>query len=258
MADQNYKFIFGPVPSWRLGVSLGIDPVSKGRKICSFDCVYCQLGKTGFLTDERQCFIPCVDIINELTPLPPLSIDYITFSGAGEPTLAVNLGEMINAVKRIRREKVAVITNSSLLDREDVRADLLSADLVVAKIDAASQDIFAQVCRPIKTVTFDRVLLGLKLLKGIYKGRLALQIMFVDQNKAVAQNIAKIVRDIGPDEVHINTPLRPCAVTPLSASELSELEKFFDGLNVVSVYRAQKKKVEALSPADTLKRRGKI
>ena len=110
MDAKSFKYVYGPVSSWRLGCSLGIDPVSKGRKICSFDCIYCQVGKTGLLIDERHRFINCEDIIKELDSLPPLEIDYITFSGAGEPTLASNLGEMIRGIKKIRQEKIAVIT----------------------------------------------------------------------------------------------------------------------------------------------------
>ncbi|MDD5655136.1 MAG: radical SAM protein, partial [Candidatus Omnitrophica bacterium] len=135
-----FKYIYGPVPSWRLGSSLGIDPVSKGRKICSFDCVYCQIGKAGLFIKERKRFIDTGEIIAELAGLPPLKIDYLTFSGAGEPTLAENLGEMIKAVKAIRPEPIAVITNGSLMTQADVRQELALADFVIAKLDAYSPE----------------------------------------------------------------------------------------------------------------------
>ena len=152
MSARNYRYIYGPVPSWRLGSSLGIDPLSRDGKVCSFDCIYCQIGETAFLTDERKTFVPAAKIINELDSLPALKIDYITFSGTGEPTLAENLGQMIKAIKQIRREKIAVLTNSSLMYREDVQRDLFLADFVVAKLDAPSQTIFELVNRPIKTI----------------------------------------------------------------------------------------------------------
>jgi wyosine [tRNA(Phe)-imidazoG37] synthetase (radical SAM superfamily) len=237
---------------------LGIDPVYKGRKSCSFDCIYCQVGKTGFLTDERRVFIPCEDIIKELSMLPPLNIDYITFSGACEPTLAKNLGEIIKAVKKIRKEKIAVLTNSSLLYRADVREDLLSADFVVAKMDASSQEIFSRINRPMKIITLEHIISGIKLFRQVYKGRLALQIMFIEQNKAAAQEIARIAREIHPDEVQINTPLRPCKVSPLSEAEIDRIVGYFDGLKVVSVYKAEKKDVQPISSQATLKRRGKV
>jgi len=258
MNQKRYKYIYGPVPSWRLGSSLGIDPVSKGRKICSFDCIYCQIGKAGLLTDERGIFINCRDIIDELDSLPPLKIDYITFSGAGEPTLAANLGEMIKAIKQIRKEKIAVISNSSLFHREDVRKDLQLADFVMAKLDASSQEILTAVNKPIRTIDIEQIISGIKTFKKTYKGKLALQIMFVEQNKESARDIAQIAKEINPDEVQINTPLRPCRVKPLPEAEIDRIESFFEGLKVISVYKAERKEITPLSDEETLKRRGKV
>jgi len=258
MGKEKYKYIYGPVPSWRLGSSLGVDPISKSKKICSFDCVYCQLGEGKFLTAERQIFIPEVEIIREINLLPDLQIDYITFSGTGEPTLAKNLGRMIKAVKKIRREKIAVLTNSSLINREDVQKDLSLADFVVAKLDAVSQEVFEEVNKPLKGTKIRDIIKSIKDFRGFCKGKLALQIMFIEKNRQEAEKIANISRQINPDEVQINTPLRPCAVKPLSKQELDEIKKHFKGLNVVSVYEAEKKKVEPVSDEDTLKRRGKV
>lgn len=256
--DKNYRYIYGPVPSWRLGSSLGIDPISCNEKICTFDCVYCQIGRTRLLSDERKNFIDAGDLIKELNSLPSVKIDYITFSGAGEPTLAKNLGEMISAVRKVRPERIAVITNSSLMHREDVVTDLCLADLVVAKLDASSQEIFEQVNRPIKGVGLDKVIGAIKDFKGCYKGKLALQIMFMEDNKSCAKEIARIAKDIGPDEVQLNTPLRPCRIKPIDRDEMEEVEGYFYGLNIVSVYKTEKKKVVPISSEDTLKRRGKV
>ena len=258
MRKKDFKYIYGPVPSWRLGSSLGIDPISQREKICTFDCVYCQLGKTENFTGERKIFIPVTEIIEELDQLSQVQIDYITFSGRGEPTLAGNLGRMMKAIKKIRKEKIAVLTNSSLLNRKDVQKDLLQADFVVAKLDADSQKVFDVVNKPMEAIKFDAILEGIKDFRDIYKGKLALQIMLIDGNKKYARNIAQLAKDINPDEVQINTPLRPCNVKPLSKTELTEIESYFDGLNIASVYKAEKKKVKSISNEDTLKRRGKI
>ncbi len=258
MNERKYKYIYGPVPSWRLGSSLGIDPVSKGRKICSFDCIYCQIGKTGLLTNERGIFINCKDIIEELDSLPPLKIDYITFSGAGEPTLAGNLGEMIKAVKQIRKEKIAVISNSSLFYREDVRKDLQLADFVMAKFDAPTQGILTAINQPMKAINIEQIISGIKTFKETFRGRLALQIMFMEQNIKYAKEIAQIAKEIKPDEVQLNTPLRQCKVRPLTKSEMDNIERYFSGLNTVSVYNAKKKDTKPVSSEDTLKRRGKV
>ncbi len=258
MGDKDYKYIYGPVPSWRLGSSLGIDPLSQEGKVCTFDCVYCQIGETRLLTDERKTFIQTSDIIGELNSLPPLKIDYITFSGTGEPTLAANLGQMIKEVKKIRREKIAVLTNSSLMHREDVQKDLACADLVVAKLDASSQNIFALVNQPMKTIKLDTIIHAIKDFKSCYLGKLALQIMFVEENKMYAKEIAQIAKEINPNEIQINTPLRPCKVKPLSRGELDKIKKYFEGLNAISVYEAELKEVKPVSKKDTLKRRGKV
>jgi len=255
---SDFKYIYGPVPSWRLGSSLGIDPLSKDGKVCSFDCLYCQLGETKFLTDERKKFVPGEEVIGELDSLPTLKIDYITFSGMGEPTLASNLGQMIKAIKKIRKEKIAVLTNSSLMHREDVQKDLFCADFVIAKLDAASQDIFERVNQPMKTIKLDSIIQAIKDFKSCYLGRLALQIMFIEQNKKYAPEIAKIAKEINPDRVQLNTPLRPSRVKPLPKQELEEIKRYFEGLNVISVYEAQIKEVKSVSEQDTLRRRGKV
>ena len=112
MSKSGYRYIYGPVSSWRLGRSLGVDPISAKEKICTFDCVYCQLGRTKTFSSERREFVRIKDVIHEIQTLPLPPIDYITFSGAGEPTLAKNLGGMIKAVKKIRKEKVLVSARS--------------------------------------------------------------------------------------------------------------------------------------------------
>ena len=236
MGEKNYRYIYGPVPSWRLGSSLGIDPISQNKKICTFDCIYCQIGRGGFLSDERKTFVQTQDIINELNSLPSLEIDYITFSGRSEPTLAKNLGEIVREIKKIRKEKIAVISNSSLIDRKDAQEDLSLADLVMLKLDAPSKELFLKINQPVKGVELAKILKGIKEFRAIYKGRLALQIMFIDENKGFAKEISKLARDINPEEVQINTPLRPSSIKPLSKKEINTIKPYFEGMSVVSVY----------------------
>ena len=259
MSEKKYKYIYGPVPSWRLGSSLGIDPISFAKgKACSFDCIYCQIGKTSIFSKQRKVFIPTAKIIEEINSLPPIEIDYITFSGTGEPTLAKNLSQIIKAVRKTRKEKIAVLTNSSLMDREDVQRDLSLADFVVAKLDACSQDLLVEIDRPAKSIKLDTIVKAIKEFRAKYKGKLALQIMFLKENQEKAGAIARIAKEIKPDEVQINTPLRPCGSKPLSKAELSVIKGYFKGLNSISVYESEKKKVRPISEKNTLRRRGKI
>lgn len=259
MPKTDFQYIYGPVPSWRLGSSLGIDLLSRPQKICSFDCTYCQLGRDNAKQTTRDLFARTGDVMSEIESLPDVKIDYLTFSGRGEPTLALNLGEAIRALKRIRKEKISVITNSSLIGRKDVRKDLLAADFVIAKLDAATDDVFEAINRPAKGVCFRDVVEGLADFRKEFTGRLALQVMFIKANKGTAREIADLAEMIGPDEVQLNTPLRPCMEQPLPGEDMKHTKMFFDrqGLRSVDVYSAGKKTVLPLSSADTLRRRGK-
>ncbi len=235
------SIIYGPVSSWRLGSSLGID-LSPWDKVCSFDCIYCQAGGTKRLTSERKLYVPTPTLVEELKDLPKIKIDYVTFSGRGEPTLAENLGEAIREVKRIRKEPVCVLTNSSLMDKEDVREELALADFVVAKLDAYSQESLKEINKPAPGIEFGKILEGIKRFRKEYRGKFALQIMFIKENEDKAKELANLVNSIEPDEIQINTPLRPCGVKPLSREEISKIREQFLSkckLKVVSVYDAK-------------------
>ncbi len=257
--SERFRYIYGPVPSWRVGSSLGIDLLSQEEKICSFDCIYCQLGKTDILTKERKVFVPEEYIIKEIELLPnDINIDYITLSGRGEPTLAMNLGKAIKAIKKIRSEKVAVITNSTLIDDGHVQEELSYADFIIAKIDVSSEDLFHRINRPAKDIDFNHIIDGLKEFRKRFLGKLALQIMFINENVPYVDDLADIARAIDPNEIQINTPLRPCGVKPLDPDEISFLKEHFKGLNAITVYESKKKQVKPISHKDTLRRRGKI
>lgn len=253
------SIIYGPVPSWRLGRSLGIDLLNKERKVCSFNCVYCQLGKTGQFGIERAEFVSLERLSSEIKSLQPIKADYVTFSGMGEPTLASNLGEAIELAKSILDLPAVVLTNSSLMSRQDVRQELARADTVVAKLDASNEEIFAMVNRPARGLHFDQIRDGIRRFRDEYRGKLALQVMFIATNKKCASDIAALVSRISPDEVQINTPLRPCAVRPLPPNNIAEIQrKFADFRSVVNVYEAPRCEVMPLDVVETLRRRPEL
>jgi len=246
--------VYGPVPSWRLGRSLGIDLISSD-KTCSFDCVYCQLGAVVNKTARRKVFVPTAQVIADIEKLPNLDVDYITFSGTGEPTLAANLGEAIKEVKKRFKRPVAVLTNSSLMNDPRVRRELGAADKVVAKLDAASQEILEKVNKPVEGIDLKSIVDGIRKFSKEYPGKLALQVMFVDLNRASAPAIAELAREIAPAEVEVNTPLRPSESAPLSEDDIERIKKYFSPLKVYSVYDAKRPQVTPMDSEETKKRR---
>lgn len=248
--------VYGPVPSWRLGRSLGIDLLSTRRKVCSYNCSYCQLGETTAFAIEPKEFVSLRRLNGEIQGLAGAEADYATFSGMGEPTLASNLGEAIDLVRAGLALPMAVLTNSSLLFRQDVRERLARADVVVAKLDAPNEDVFQLVNRPTCGLRFELVLDGIRQFRHAYQGKLALQMMFVDANAGYAEAMAELARGIQPDEVQINTPLRPSKARPLSAEVIAGIRATFRGLpKVLTVYQAPPHKVRPLDPIETLRRR---
>jgi len=253
------SIIYGPVSSWRLGKSLGIDLLSTKGKTCSFDCLYCQLGTTVNPEVKRKEFVSLDRLARELKAVEGIAADYATFSGMGEPSLASNLGEAIRLVRSTLKLPVAVLTNSSLIPREDVRHELDLADVVVAKVDAPTEEIFRKISRPIGSQTLAEILKALQLFREEYHGKLALQMMFIKANKGYAVGMAKIAEQLSPDEVQINTPLRPCGVTPLSPEEVAAIERKFSNVqNVFTVYGASKLEVMPFDLAETLRRRPRL
>lgn len=216
--------IYGPVRSWRLGNSLGVDLLCIDS-ICSFECVYCQLGKINNVTTERQVFVSTKRVLSELQKFDWQSVDVITFSGSGEPTLAANLGEVIADVKATTEKPCAVLTNSSLLSDASVRDDLSTVDKVFCKLDAWNADVFRRVDRPHHNLSFENVIKGLKLLRTEFKGFMALQTMILSgMSDDEIDEFAQIISDIKPDEVQLNLPLRPIPPTFFIDSRGNELK----------------------------------
>jgi wyosine [tRNA(Phe)-imidazoG37] synthetase (radical SAM superfamily) len=249
------SIVYGPVPSWRLGRSLGVDLTPGDDKTCSFDCLYCQLGRTARPLVERAQFVSLEALAAELEAARGVGADYVTFSGMGEPTLAANLGEAIRLARKALGLPVAVLTNSSLMTRKDVREDLACADVVVAKVDAPNQQLFERISRPVVDLSLQEIVHAISLFKTEHKGKLALEMMFVRANKGLAAEMATLARWLAPDEVQINTPLRPSPVVPLTQKEMAAVREQFTGVPVVAVYDASRPTVAPLDVGETLRRR---
>lgn len=212
------KYVFGPVPSRRLGQSLGIDTIP--LKTCNWNCVYCQLGRTIPVTNERKEYYPREAIVAEvrqaLAAHGPGEIDWVTFVGSGEPTLHSDMGWLIRQVKAGSSLPVAVITNGSLLYRPEVREELMAADAVMPTLDAGTADLYRRINRPHPEVTFEGLVDGLIAFGAEYQGKLWPEVMLVrglNDTEEALRDIAAIFRRVDLDEIHISLPTRPPAET---------------------------------------------
>ncbi|MEW6215201.1 MAG: radical SAM protein, partial [Nitrospirota bacterium] len=200
------RYVYGPVPSRRLGFSLGVDIVP--YKTCTLDCIYCQLGRTIQKVVERRSFAPKGAVVEEIKKSisATQNVDFITFSGSGEPTLNSDIGNLIHEVKKMTSIPVAVLTNGTLLFREDVQKDLLEADTVLPSLDAVSQGIFRSINRPHDSLKIETIIDGLKRLREFYKGSIWLEVMLVkgfNDDRAELSRIKKTLTEIKPDEIHL-------------------------------------------------------
>jgi len=222
------KFIYGPVPSRRLGYSLGIDLVP--FKTCTYNCIYCQLGRTTCPTIKRKKYLPGKKILKDLKQFlnKKIHIDYITFSGSGEPTLNSEIGVLIRAVKKISDIPVAVITNSSLLYRKNVQKNLLLADVVMPTFTTAKSETFKKIHRPSQSITLKKIIKGLIEFRKIYKGKIWFELMLVkgyNDSKQEIDALKSIIKKINPDKIQLNTVVRPPSEKNARALSLSALNK---------------------------------
>lgn len=229
------RFIYGPVKSRRLGNSLGLTLTP--YKTCSFDCVYCQLGKTTVNTLERQEFFKTEEIISEIrnflagVDLKTNPINYITLSGSGEPTLNSKIGEIIQNVKRLTNIPVAVITNSSLLFLEEVRRELLGADVIMPTLNAATKETFAKICRAHASLNLENIINGLIALRREFKGKIFLEVMLVKDVNDRLKDIEKLkeaINLINPDKIYLVLPERTTCenwVKPPEAKTLNKIKE---------------------------------
>ena len=235
---KKFRYIFGPIPSRRLGRSLGISPLPK--KTCNYSCIYCQLGRTDRMTNKRQEFYKTEDILKEFKEYLKDSdkFDIVTVVGEGEPTLCSNLGELICGLKEMTDKPVAVITNGALLSDPQVREELCHADMVLPSLDAYNQDIAKKIDRPYGTIRFEEEFLGLKKFCSMYQGELWLEIMLVDGINDDEESIAqfkKLLKELKYDRLYLNTPVRPPAeecVNVVSDERMEYAVKELGGISI--------------------------
>nr|WP_320119453.1 radical SAM protein [uncultured Marinifilum sp.] len=234
-----YKYLFGPVPSRRLGMSLGVDLVPK--KVCSLDCVYCEVGKTTKLSLDKKEYIKFDKVKDELinyfknNPDP----DYITFSGSGEPTLNIFIGEILEFIKQNKPNiPVAVLTNGTLLYDKKVRDAILKADVILPSLDAATEEVFQKINRPATNLNIEKCIQGLINLRKEFKGKIWLEIFILpnyNDNENELKELKNAFLKIKPDSIQINTLDRPGTVPNLRGASKRELQKIVDFWNLDNV-----------------------
>jgi wyosine [tRNA(Phe)-imidazoG37] synthetase (radical SAM superfamily) len=234
--------IFGPVPSRRLGRSLGVDLVP--FKTCSYDCLYCQLGLTTRKTAERREWIPLDQVLSELAEKLPAKPDWITLSGSGEPTLYSRLDELIGGIHKISDVPVAVLTNGSLLGQPDVRAQLAQADLVIPSLDAGSPAVFETINRPAPEIDFEAMLNGLILFREEFAKPIWLEILLlegINSSREAVRDLIDCAGRIAPDRIQLNTATRPPAdprAAAVSKERLQQIARQFNpAAEVIADYR---------------------
>ena len=227
--DGPVSYVYGPVPSRRLGLSLGVDIVPP--KICTLDCVYCQLGRTTAKSTDRRDFVDIDAVLSELRQKLQAGIraDYITIGGSGEPTLNTRLGEVVDGVRRLTDIPVAILTNGTLLCQAQVRAECARADVVIPSLDAGDAAVFEAVNRPARDITIEKLVSGLQRFRGEFAGQIWLEVFLIAGVNTGPEQIEKIrglIHQIRPDKIHLNTAVRPPAepnVEPLSREALDAI-----------------------------------
>ena len=231
------KYMFGPVSSRRLGQSLGVDLLPP--KSCSWNCVYCQLGKTRKFVTERQEFFPREDILEEIRQAIAANkeLDWITFVGFGETMLYKGIGWLIGEVKKLTTTPVAVITNGSLLYLPEVREELFMADAVLPSLNAGSEALHKQIDRPAAGLTFRQHVEGLAAFRREYKGRLWIEVMLlggINDSDEALHELAAVIKEINPDMVHLVLPTRPAPEQEVRLPSEERIEEVIAILSTVA------------------------
>lgn len=234
-----YTHLFGPIASRRLGTSLGVDLVT--HKVCSLDCIYCESGATTHLTLERKDYVDFSKVKEEIAhylahnPAP----DYVTFSGAGEPTLSIRIGETIEFIKSCNENiKVAVLTNGTLLHDAQLRSELLAADLVIPSLDAAAPTAFRKINRPQKNIDLQTYVEGIKLFKEQFAGTMPLEILILpginddDENLQYLRHACAVIQ---PDYIQLNTLDRPGVIEEISSASATRLQEVAEILSYADI-----------------------
>ena len=227
-----YKYLFGPVPSRRLGMSLGIDLVP--HKVCSLNCIYCECGRTTNLTIERKEYVPYDKVIKELkhfmsnNPAP----DYITFSGSGEPTLNSRIGDVIDFIKQNYPDiSLALLTNGTLLNNKEVRKEIIKTDVVLPSLDAASDIAYRKINRPFHSLDLTDYINGLVQFRKEYNGKIWLEVLIIPEYNDDKENL-KLLKEaflkIKPDSIQLNSLDRPGVIDGLRTMSKQKLQEIVD------------------------------
>lgn len=232
------QYVFGPVPSRRLGNSLGVSPIP--NKVCNYSCIYCQLGRTNHMTNKRKEYFPLSEILDEFHHVieEKISYDVVTVVGEGEPTLYSELGQLLKELKKITDKPVAVITNSALISDKNVREELMTADIVLPSLDAADEQTFRKVDRPHGSLCFSDITQGLEIFSHMFTGQIWLEVMLVkgvnDGNESLTK-LKEILKKIRYDRLYINVPVRPPAEDNVFMPSSETIQKAADFLGGISI-----------------------
>jgi wyosine [tRNA(Phe)-imidazoG37] synthetase (radical SAM superfamily) len=235
---QEMTFLYGPVPSRRLGISLGISPIPK--KTCNYSCIYCQLGRTDHMTNQRQMFFPVEKILGEFDEINQrhLSYDVITIVGEGEPTLYSGLGQLILALQQKTEKPVAVITNGALLYDRGLQEELSAADIVLASLDAYDEASFKKINRPHGTLTFKQVMDGLVDFSIRCQGQLWLEMMLmegINDDSDSFEKYAALLKTVTYERLYLNTPVRPPAESDVKTITPEKMQRAVDRLGGTAI-----------------------
>ncbi|QRN86638.1 radical SAM protein [Clostridia bacterium] len=233
-----YRYIYGPVPSRRLGLSLGVSPIPDNH--CTQSCIYCQLGRTRKLTDVREEYFPLEDMESELDHFlaTPRSFDVVTIVGEGEPTLYLRLGELIRAIQKRTEKPVAVITNGSLLCHNEMREELSCADIVLPSVDAVTEKQYKYINRPCRHLSIESHLAGIQEFSKSYKGQLWLETMMIkgvnDRDEDLFA-LGKYLEGVSYDRLYINTPVRPPAESFVEEPDIERVTRAVEILGGIAI-----------------------
>lgn len=235
---KNYKFIYGPIPSRRLGKSLGVSPIPK--KACNYACIYCQLGQTQHMTNRRQMFFEVGEILKEVEAVLQTDIDFdvITVVGEGEPTLYLGLEDLLKGIKAMTDKPLAVITNSGLMYLPEVRQALMSADIVLPSIDGYKAENFKKINRPYGKINFSEMAEGLNIFSKAYPGQLWAEIMLmkgINDSEDDFEAYKQVLEQLRYDRLYLNTPIRPPAEQSVEVISDEAMEKAVDKLGGIAI-----------------------
>ena len=245
---MEYKYIFGPVPSRRLGVSLGVDLIN--LKTCNFDCVYCEVGKTPKTITKRGEYVNTETVLTELKDYLKKKpyLDFITFAGSGEPLLNSKIGYLIKEIKKITDTKVAIITNGALFCKDEVIDEILEADIIIPSLDAVTEEVFQKINRPNEEYTIEAIKKGLINLRRKYSGEIALEIFIIDglnNTKSELDEFKKVIEEIKPDKIQLNSLDRPPVEGWVKKAPIEKLEEIIEywgleNVEIVTKYKSRR------------------